>query len=190
MYEQAGGPFRDVLRAMWLTGARPKEVRDLKWTQVEKGRWVIVRHKTSRKVGKPRVIYLDDEMTQMMARLRGNGHAHVFLNTEGEPWTMNAVRLQVYRLKKALGLGQDVCAYLCRHGFGTRAVLKGANTSVVAELMGHASLDMVSKVYVHLADQQQHLSEAVGKINSSATPAPAEPGSARKRAKPVKKSDG
>jgi site-specific recombinase XerD len=126
-------------------------------------------------------------MKQMMARLRGNGHTHVFLNTEGAPWTMNAVRLQVYRLKKTLGLGEDVCAYLCRHGFGTRAVLKGANASVVAELMGHASLDMVSKVYVHLADQQQHLSEAVGKINSSTTPAPAGTGPDRKRAKPTKK---
>jgi integrase len=189
MYEQAGGPFRDVLRAMWLTGARPKEVRDLKWAQVEEGRWVISRHKTSRKVGKPRVIYLDDEMKVMMARLKGNGHANVFLNTEGEPWTMNAVRLQVYRLKKALGLSEDVCAYLCRHGFGTRAVLKGQDAATVAELMGHSSLDMVSKVYVHLAEEQVHLAEAVRKINSSATPAPTGMGPVRKRAKPVKKSE-
>jgi integrase len=190
MYAQAGGPFRDFLLALRETGARPKEVRDLVWAQVQEDRWVLVKHKTRRKVGKPRVIYLSATMRQMMARLKGNGQAHVFLNTEGEPWSMNAVRLQVWRLKKALGLSEDVCAYLCRHGFGTRAILNGVNPAVVAELMGHASLDMVSKVYVHLADQHEHLRKAVEQVNPSCpTPAPDAGSPARKRARPVKKSE-
>jgi integrase len=185
LYDQAGGPFRDFLRALYLTGARPKELRELRWEQVREDRLVLTRHKTSRKVGKPRVIFLDDEMKAMTARLRDNGHAHVFLNTRGEPWTMNAVRLQIDRLKKGLGLAGDLCAYLARHGFGTRAVLQGVNTAVVAELMGHSSLEMVSKVYVHLADQHEHLRSAVGRVNASSTPAPAAPGPVRKRARPV-----
>jgi hypothetical protein len=37
---------------------------------------------------------------------------HVFLNGRGKPWTMNAVRLRVMRLKDKLGLADDVCAYL------------------------------------------------------------------------------
>ena len=56
--------------------------------------------------------------------------------------------------------------------------------SVVAELMGHSSLEMVSKVYVHLADQHVHLKQAVEKI-SPATPARASSGPVRKRARPV-----
>jgi integrase len=183
--DHAGGPFRDFLRALYLTGARPKELRELRWTQVHEDRLVLTTQKTSRKVGKPRVIFLDGEMKAMIQRLRGNGHTHVFLNTRGEPWTVNAVRLQVERLKKGLGLAPDLCAYLARHGFGTRAVLRGVNTSVVAELMGHSSLEMVSKVYVHLADQHEHLREAVGRVNSSSTPAPAGEGPVRKRARPV-----
>ena len=120
----------------------------------------------------------------MMDRLKGNGHTHVFLNTEGEPWTKNAVRLQMTRLREKLGLADDLTAYLARHGFGTRAILNGVNPSVVAELMGHSSLEMVSKVYVHLADQHVHLKQAVEKISPS-TPSPAASGPVRKRALPV-----
>jgi hypothetical protein len=58
------------------------------------------------------------------------------------------------------------------------------NPAVVAELMGHNSLEMVSKVYVHLADQHEHLKQAVERVNPS-TPAPADSGPVRKRALPL-----
>jgi len=184
LHENAGGPFADFLFGLRDTGARPKELRDLTWEQVQPDRWVLAKHKTARKVGKARVIILTEAMRAMMERLRGNGHTHVFLNTEGGPWTMNAVRLQMQRLREKLGLADDLCAYLARHGFGTRAILNGVNPSVVAELMGHNSLEMVSKVYVHLADEHAHLKAAVEKISPS-TPVPASSGPVRKRAKPV-----
>lgn len=98
---------------------------------------------------------------------------------------MNAVRLQRARLRRKLGLPEDLCAYLARHGFGTRAILNGVNPAVVAELMGHTSLEMVSKVYRHLADQHEHLREAVEKINPSAMLAEASEGQAPRRSQPL-----
>jgi integrase len=185
LYENAGDPLRDLLLALYLTGARPKEVRELKWEQVREDRWVLPEHKTGKMTGKPRIIFLNDEMKAMMARLNDNGHSHVFLNTEGQPWSMNALRLQVWRIKKKLGLAEDICAYLCRHGFGTRAILSGVDGQTLAELMGHTSQEMISKVYVHLADQHQHLKAAVNKINPSSMPVPVSSGPIRKRAMPV-----
>ena len=185
LFANAGGPFADYLLALRETGARPKELRDLTWEQVQKDRIVLTQHKTARKVGKARVIILSGGMRNMMARLKGNGHSHVFLNTEGVPWTMNAVRLQITRLRKKLGLADDLCAYLCRHGFGTRAILNGVNPSVVAELMGHNSLEMVSRVYVHLADEHAHLKAAVEQINPSSMLAPTASDPVRKTARPV-----
>jgi integrase len=185
MYEVAGGPLRDVLLALYLTGARPKEVRDLRWENVQEDRWHLPEHKTAKSTGRPRTVYLDDTIRAMMARLRDNDHTHVFLNTAGRPWTMNALRLQVWRIKKKLNLPKDVCAYLCRHGFGTRAILSGVDGQTLAELMGHTSQEMISKVYVHLADQHQHLKTAVNRINATPMPAPVAQGSTRKRAKPV-----
>ena len=98
---------------------------------------------------------------------------------------MNAVRLQMTRLRRKLGLPEDLCAYLARHGFGTRAILNGVNPAVVAELMGHNSLEMVSKVYVHLADQHQHLRDAVERVNPSAMPSVVAEGPAPKRSPPL-----
>ena len=185
----AGGPLGDLLLALYHTGARPKEVRELTWERVREDRWVLPEHKTARSTGRPRVIFLDDTMVAMMGRLKGNGHTHVFLNTEGHPWTMNALRLQVWRIKKKLRMSDDVCAYLCRHGFGTRAILNGVDGRTLAELMGHTSQEMISKVYVHLADQHQHLKAAVNVVNR-ATPSTAARGSARKRARPVRPEGG
>jgi integrase len=54
LYECAGSPLRDVLFALYYTGARPKEVRDLRWDQVESGRWVLKQHKTRKKTGAAR----------------------------------------------------------------------------------------------------------------------------------------
>lgn len=181
LYENASGPFADFLLALRETGARPKEVRDLRWECVQEDRWVLAQHKTAQKTKKARVIIVTDAVKAMMERLKGNGHTHVFLNAAGRPWTLNAVRLQMKRLRERLGLADDLCAYLCRHGFGTRAILNGVNPAVVAELMGHTSLDMVAKVYVHLADQHEHLKDAVERINPRTTPEPADSGSAPKR---------
>ncbi len=184
LYENAGDPLRNILHALYLTGARPKEARDLKWEHVREDRWVIPEHKTAKKTGRPRVVYLNEAMRAMMTGLKGNDSQFVFLNTEGRPWTMSALRQQVWRIKKKLSLADDVCAYLCRHGFGTRAILSGVDGATLAELMGHTSQEMISKVYVHLADQHTHLHAAVDRITSS-TPSPTASDSTRKRARPV-----
>lgn len=184
LYDNAGGPLKDLLLALYMTGARPKEVRDLKWEHVREDRWVLPEHKTAKSTGRPRVIFLNDDMKAVMARLRGNGHEYVFLNTEDQPWTRNALRLQVWRIKTKLKMPKDVCAYLCRHGFGTRAILSGVSGPTLAELMGHTSQDMISKVYVHLADQHQHLQRAVNSISGLSTLAPDASHPVRKRAKP------
>ena len=182
LHAAAGGPFADYLFALRETGARPNEARELMWEHVRPDRWVLTKHKTSRKVHKDRVVILTDAMQAMMARLRGGGVGHVFLNTEGKPWTKNAVRLQMTRLREKLGLADDLTAYLARHGFGTRAILNGVNPAVVAELMGHSSLEMVAKVYVHLPGA--HLKQAVEAI-SPATPARVSPGPVPKNSPPV-----
>lgn len=162
--------FRRFLYALQQTGARPKEVRTLTWEQVRGDRWVLDQHKTAYKARKPRVIYLTAPMKKLMAVLRRRAKpsdTHVFLNGRGKPWSDTAIKQRVQRLKNnKLGLADDVSLYLLRHAFGTNAVINGVDVATVATLMGHASLDMVSRVYVHLADQHQHLEDAVVRATS------------------------
>ena len=109
----------------------------------------------------------------MDVQRRRSTSENVFVNSRGKPWTMNAVRLRIMRLKEKLGLASDVCAYLVRHMWGTQAILNGVDVSTVAECMGHNSLEMVSTVYVHLADQHSHLQSAMEKAaRTSSTPQP------------------
>jgi integrase len=160
--------FRRLLFALRHTGARPKELRELTWDQVRDDHLLLREHKTVGKTRKPRVIHLSPAVTRLLSRLRRRSQsAHVFLNGLGQPWTANAVRLRVMRLKKKLGLADDVCAYLLRHAFGTNAIVNGVDLATVAELMGHSSTEMASTVYVHLAEQKSHLQDAVIKATST-----------------------
>jgi integrase len=158
----AHGPFRVLLWSLRQTGARPSELRRLTWDQVRDSHLVISQHKTAKKVRKPRVIYLTPAMQRLLAKRKAKSKSnHVFVNTRGKPWTTNAIRLNIQRIREKTNLSDDVCAYLLRHTFGTRAIMNGLNTSEVAELMGHTSTEMIDRVYVHLADQVKHMQEAV-----------------------------
>jgi integrase len=160
--------FRLFLFVLRQTGARPSEVRRLTWDQVREDRWVLSEHKTVGKTGKPRVIYLTPLMQRLMRILRRHAtNKYVFINCHGRPWTTNAVRLQMKRLRDKLGLRANVCVYEIRHAFGTYGVLHGVDIATLAELMGHRDTTMVSRVYAHLAGQTAHLAAAVAKAARS-----------------------
>lgn len=164
------GPFRILLFSLWNTGARPSELRRLKWSEVKADRLVLPVHKTVRHTKKPRVIQLNTAMCRLFRFLRCRATSeYVFLNKKRKPWTCNAVRMTVARLKKKHKLAKDLCIYLARHTFGTNAILHGVDLATTAELMGHSSLEMVQKVYCHLADQKTHLRNAVEKVTLSPT---------------------
>lgn len=165
MLQARRGPFRTLLFSLWNTGARPSELRGLKWPQVEADRLVLAEHKTVKQTGKARIIQLNRPMQRLLRFLRQRAKSeYVFLNRRSKPWTCNAVRLNVARLKKKLNLADDLCVYLTRHAFGTNAILRGVDVATTAQLMGHSSLEMISKVYCHLADKQTHLQDAVERV--------------------------
>ena len=162
MLRATDSDFRPLLFALRQTGARPKELRELTWDQVHDDRLVLWEHKTDGRTTAPRVIHLTKPMQKMLALFRRRSSSkYVFLNGRGKPWTMNAVRLRVTRLRQRLNLDDEVCAYLLRHAFGTNAIVNGVDPLTVAELMGHSDLTMIKDVYAHLAEQKSHLQDAV-----------------------------
>jgi integrase len=89
---------------------------------------------------------------------------YVFTNSEGGRWTKSALNLYMYRLRERAGLPPDVKIYGLRHRFCTEAVKTGLNAQTVADLMGHASLDLVS-YYSHLGKDTEYLVQACEKAN-------------------------
>lgn len=64
-------PFRQFVRVMFETGARPGEVARLTAADVnlDLGMWVFAEHKTAKKTKKTRVIYLSPAMVELTRSL-------------------------------------------------------------------------------------------------------------------------
>jgi integrase len=162
----SGRRLREILFFMKLTGARPSELRNLRWSDIDPDRGVITltRHKTSRtqKTPRPRVIQLVPATVKVLALIRRRGEVanHVFVTHLGTPWARNSLQQKVKRLRSKAGLADDAKLYGLRHHFGTRAIVNGVDLKTLAELMGHATTRMTEH-YVHLAGQQPHLASAM-----------------------------
>ena len=172
--------FKDFLTAMRETGCRPGEVRKVTAENVnlELGVWVLEHHKTRKKTGLPRVVYLTPTMVELCGRLverwpegpifRGHkrrGH---------RPFSRNGLRCRFRRLRAKLPQLKGVISYTLRHTWITDALERGVPVATVAELAGHKDLKMIQQHYAHLSEKRKHLQDAVRRATGCAE-APADP---------------
>lgn len=162
-------PFRLFLLALRQTGARPGEVASVtaEMTNADQGVWIFRHHKTANKVRKPRIIYLSPCMvtlTRLLMAARPQGP--LFLNRRNRPWTRNAIRCRMRRLRRTLKLDGSVVAYAYRHTFATEGLANGVPIATMAELLGHADTTMLSDHYNHLCQKTDHLRQAVLRAGS------------------------
>lgn len=172
LLRNADALFRQALLFFRLTGIRPGEFRRLSWEQVDLDNHVLVirKHKSRRtaKVKKPRIIQLPLAAESLLRwRLRKLGYTpetrpaalngeRVFLNGDGLPWSYNALRCRMRRLRDRAGFkpdenGEQIVLYTARHTFGTKAASAGVSDRRLADLMGHTDPKMTQK-YIHLAN--------------------------------------
>lgn len=156
--------FRELLVALWDTGARPHEIfkaeaklldREARCIRYPKG-----------KGDRPRVVYLTPRVFEYICRLADHyPEGPLYRNSYGSPWTANLVSARLRVLTQRTKI--KTTAYCFRHSFATRAILNGVDLRTLQELMGHASLAMLSQVYAHLGGQNDHLHAALGKLGMS-----------------------
>lgn len=164
-------PFRNFVFAMQETGCRPGEVARVSAADVnlELGVWVLTLHKTAKKTGKPRVVYLTPPLVELTKRLMAEfPEGPLFRSPRGKrPFTSNGIRCRFRRLRERLPHLAGVVAYTYRHTYCTDALVNGVGVAQVAELMGHTSTDMVTSVYSKLSTQVAHLREAARKATGA-----------------------
>jgi integrase len=157
--------FREFVFAMMETGARPGEVRRVTAAHVnlELGVWAFKEHKTAKRTGRPRVIYLTPAMVELTRRLvEKYPEGPLFRGPRSKQgFTRNGVRCRFRILRQKLPHLAGVISYTMRHSFATQALVNGVGIAHVAELMGHVDTSMVSQHYAHLAGDVQHMREAV-----------------------------
>lgn len=167
--------FRRFLLAMRESYARPQEIRDVTpadirqagglpaaaaellagraFFELERGKGFERRADQAR----VRIIPISPRLGRLLARLcrfMPAVDAPIFRDSRGRPWTANAVRCRMRRLRLVAGLGVDrrgerVVAYTMRHTGATAAAAAGLRDWTLAEVLGHASTRTTSR-YVHL----------------------------------------
>jgi integrase len=111
--------FKDFVFAMMETGCRPGEVARVTAANfnAELGVWVFAAHKTARKTGKPRTVFLTPAMVNLSTRLAAMyPDGPLFRGPRGRrPFTRNGIRCRFKRLRAKLPHLGHFVAYTYRH---------------------------------------------------------------------------
>ncbi len=160
-------PFRDFLALAFETGMRPDELYRLSSRHIHGKKVVFEEHEA--KGGIERKVVLTGAALEIIGRLTKLHPAGPILrNTRGEPWTRESVSSRMWRLKKAGTLPPGISAYSLRHSFATTALENGVNPEALRVMLGHSSLDMISRHYSHLDQNDGHLRQEVERARGNA----------------------
>lgn len=165
--------FRNFMLALFGTGCRPSEVARVSSEDVNLalGVWKFDQHKTRKKTGKPRIVYLSAEMLELTkSQLAKHAVGPLFPNIRGRAFTPNAWRCRFRRLRERFPKLQGVVAYCCRHSYATQALINGVGIAQVATLLGHSDTNMVATTYSHIAANVAHMREAASKAGNPNVP--------------------
>ncbi len=166
-----GAAFRTFVNLLTLTGCRPGEIARVTAADVDldTGVWVLKKHKTAKKTGKPRTVYLCPEALAITCdAIVKRTEGPLFLNSKGKPWTRNAVRIRFRNLRAKHPELKGVVAYTYRASFATDALEQGVQDASVAALLGHTNTATLHKFYARLSSRVEHLRDAATKATRSA----------------------
>jgi site-specific recombinase XerD len=162
----------DLVVLMRETGCRPQEVRHIEARHFDRRNKCLVIPRDEAKGGpkgakEDRVILLNDRAFEIVQRLALKQPAgKLLLNTRSQPWTANALNQQCIKLSKKLSF--HIWAYAIRHTFCTDAIIRGVDIVTIAELLGHADLSMLKRIYQHVRKRSDHMREALRKATEDA----------------------
>ena len=162
LYRACSRALRLMLFVQFHTIARPGEIRNLLWSQIDWDQRVIVlvsfKGKKRRKDKlKARMIPLPLPVVRVLKNLHRKSAdpsptGRVFIAPRGRPWTPNGVRCAMRRARKLAGLDdgdEPIVCYHLRHTGATEAIRRDVNLKLVAEVMGHARTATTER-YLHL----------------------------------------
>lgn len=132
-----------AIKTMVGTGVRPSELFKLKVSDVKRGYADLYS-----KRNKQRRIYFPKELQKELLTYKANSSEKLFA------FTINQLR---YALRKgtSLGISKDVLhPYTFRHFFGKSFIKKNKNLTLLADLMGHESLE-TTRIYTRLTREEQ-----------------------------------
>lgn len=151
--------YRDYFIVRFFTGMRTGEIHGLKWKYVDfKNRQILIRETLVRdemeEEGKTdlsiREIFMSDVVYEALLRQREVTFKHsefVFCNAFGKPHNLNNLTNRIwYPILRHLGF-ELRRPYTTRHTAATLWLAAGENPEWIAKQMGHATTEMLFRVY-------------------------------------------
>jgi integrase len=158
-----------ALIALKHSGARPGEIcrvtKDM--VKLDRGQWELKEHKTKKKTGAPRLIYLTPCLaTLSRILLHYRKGSHLFVNQYGRPLRTRTIDEAVNAAREKLKLPAEIVPYCHRHTYCTDGLESGVPIATMAKLMGHVSTNQINKTYGHLEKRPDHLRDAASQIQA------------------------
>lgn len=139
------GIWAKIFEFLYLTGCRPMELKNLRWTDIDYDNQTI-KFRCGKNAQISRAFPITKDIDRFLHDLKMNG-SFVFAGPDKKP--LNNDNLYHYCKKRLIKL--DLAGYTVyglRHAFGTRLAKQGVSAFYIAELMGHADLE-TTRGYVH-----------------------------------------
>lgn len=159
--------FADLLRFLYETGCRPAEAYHVEARYYHPGDKCVVYPghpgtddyvwKNARRTGKDRLIFLSDELAEMVEeRIKRHPEGPIFLTKRKTRWVTEAMSVNLRWYAKKLKIKPAPTAYGFRHTFATDWLLKGGSVMILAEMIG-TSVAMIERHYGHLLVDKSRL---------------------------------
>ncbi|WP_320178993.1 site-specific integrase [Roseovarius pacificus] len=144
--------LRDLVQGALYTGCRVTELSRMKVRDVAEHVFGV--YVTPSKSRKPRYVFLPDEgMAFFLSLCRGReANEYVFLHESGTSWQGRHKHLFKAAVRDA-DLPEEFVFHGLRHTYARQLVQAGTPLVVIAQQLGHANTDTVSRTYGHLAPQ-------------------------------------
>jgi integrase/recombinase XerD len=142
--------LRLLVQGALYTGCRAQELTRLRVADVATHIFGI--YVAPSKTYRSRYVYLPDEGMAFFLRQRDGRDptAWLFPNAAGRPWANNYRHLFKDAVRRA-GLSDRIVFHSLRHTYASQLVQAGTPLSIIAQQLGHATTDTVSRTYGHLA---------------------------------------
>jgi integrase len=175
-----GHPLRALYVLCMAAGLRPGEALALQWSDFE-GDVLKVAHTLRYQNGKAQRCPPKTESSRRSVRLSRvaqealqshrmalsvagalSGEGWVFPTARGAPTNINVANVALVALCASAGLPRITMHYL-RHTYATLLMEGGVPTRVIADLLGHSSQSMTSRVYLHAMESAR--ADGAGRID-------------------------
>lgn len=144
-----------IVRSLWLTGARPgelcsAEVRHLDGTTPGERSILLTEHKTARKTGMKREIFLSPAAEGYVVEAIGDrAEGHIFRTVTGLHWNVTRLSREFRRCRNCFpNISKQIVLYSLRHAAASLMIDAGADISAVKVALGHTDIGTTQK-YVH-----------------------------------------